>query len=129
MDKALQLLSLAKKGGGIEAGEQLVGAACRRGKIRLLIVAADAADNTARRAAGWAAAQAIALIRPPFTREQIGAALGKPVCALAGLSDRKLAAAFVRALPDSAQYDGLLAQLERRPGRRYQGEKQLEVAE
>jgi ribosomal protein L7Ae-like RNA K-turn-binding protein len=129
MDKALNLLSLAKKGGNIIAGEEQVGMACRHGKVRLLVVAADTAGHTARRADSWAETMEVPLLRVPFSREEMGEALGKPVCALAGLTERKLAAAFVRALPASAQDQELLAQLERRSDRRKHNKQQLEVAE
>lgn len=130
-NRALNLLSLAKKGGNLVTGEEGVGAACHRGKVRLIICACDASENAARRARGWAESCSVPCVRPEgITKQALGAALGKAVCALAGITERKLAAAFVRALPDAeTNYDGLLAQLERRPGRRHMGEKQLEVAE
>ena len=129
-NRALSLLSLAKKGDNLVTGEEGVGAACHRGKVRLIICACDASENAARRARGWAESCSVPCVRPEgITKQALGAALGKAVCALAGITERKLAAAFVRALPDAEHYDGLLAQLERRPGRRHMGEKQLEVAE
>ena len=129
-NRALSLLSLAKKGGNLVTGEEGVGAACHRGKVRLIICACDASENAARRARGWAESCSVPCVRPEgITKQALGAALGKAVCALAGITERKLAAAFVRALPDAEHYDGLLAQLERRPGRRHMGEKQVEVAE
>ena len=128
-NRAVNLLSLAKKGGNLVTGEEGVGAACHRGKVRLIICACDASENAARRARGWAESCNVPCIRPDITKEALGAALGKAVCALAGITERKLAAAFVRALTDAESYDGLLAQLERRPGRRHMGENKLEVAE
>ena len=129
-NRALNLLSLAKKGGNLVTGEEGVGAACHRGRVRLIICACDASENAARRARGWAESCNVPYIRSDITKEALGAALGKAVCALAGITERKLAAAFVRALPDAEiNYDGLLAQLERRPGRRHMGENKLEVAE
>lgn len=127
-DRALHLLSLAKKGGNLAAGEENVGAACRKGKARLVICASDIGENALRRARGWAQSCQTPLIRPNVDKDALGAALGRPVCALVGVTDRKLAAAFVRALEEKEQYDELLAQLERRPGRRHVGDN-LEVAE
>ena len=128
-NRAVNLLSLAKKGGNLVTGEEGVGAACHRGKVRLIICAKDASENAARRARGWSESCNVPYIRPDITKEVLGAALGKAVCVLAGVTERKLAAAFVRALTNAESYDGLLAQLERRPGRRHMGENKLEVAE
>ena len=58
-DAALHLLGLARKGRRIEVGEEPVGGACRARKCKLLILAADAADNTVRRAEHFAEAAAI----------------------------------------------------------------------
>lgn len=127
-ERALHLLSLAKKGGNLAAGEEDVGAACRKGKARLMICASDIGDRALRRARGWSESCQTPIIRPNVDKNALGAALGRPVCALVGVTDRKLAAAFVRALEESERYDGLLAQLERRPGRHHVGDN-LEVAE
>lgn len=127
-EKALHLLSLAKKGGNLVAGEEKVGAACHKGRVRLLLCASDASDNVLRRARGWAESGGVPLLQPDVDKDALGTALGRPVCALVGVTERKLAAAFVRALENHEQYDGLLAQLERRPGRRHVGDN-LEVAE
>jgi len=43
--KALNLLSLARKGGRIQLGEEPVGAVCRSGHARLVILAEDAGGN------------------------------------------------------------------------------------
>ena len=51
MDSALHLLGIARKAGRAEVGEEPAGAACRARQARVLLVAADAADNSIRRAA------------------------------------------------------------------------------
>ena len=55
MDKAMNYLSLARKGGLAELGEEPVGAAARAGKAYLILVAEDASDHTWRRAQSYAA--------------------------------------------------------------------------
>ena len=50
MDKSLNYLALARKGGRAELGEEPVGAAARAGKAYLVIVASDASDHSWRRA-------------------------------------------------------------------------------
>jgi len=95
-NRSLGLLSIARKGGNLELGEESVGSACREGRARLVLLASDAAENSCRRAAN--AAGSTNVIRVPFTREELGAALGRMSCASAALTDVRLAQAFVRAL-------------------------------
>ncbi len=128
-EKALRLLGLARKGGNLITGEEMVAAAVARGKVRLIVVPSDASANALRRASGWSEAYEVPMLKAPVTKDDLGAALGKAVCVFCGVTERKLAAAFVRALEQPANYEQLLAQLERRPGRHHQEKKQLEVAE
>ena len=94
----LNLLGLARKAGRIEIGEEPVGAACRARRTRLLILASDAADNSIRRAGHFAQAGNAVCVRTPFTKEQIGAAVGRGSCAMAALTDAGMAAAFLKKL-------------------------------
>ena len=59
-DPILHLLGLAKKAGRLEIGEEPVGAAARAHQARVLLLAADAAPNTVRRAAHFGFAAALA---------------------------------------------------------------------
>ena len=54
MDNVLHLLGIARKAGRVEVGEEPVGASARARQARLILVASDAADNSARRAAHFA---------------------------------------------------------------------------
>ena len=54
-NKALSYLSLARKGGLTELGEEPVGAISRTGKAYLVLVAGDASDHTWRRAKSFVA--------------------------------------------------------------------------
>ena len=53
--KALGYLSLARKGGLAELGEEPVGAIARAGKAYVILVASDASDHTWRRAKSYVA--------------------------------------------------------------------------
>lgn len=97
-DAALHLLGLARKAGRIEVGEEPVGAVCRARKAKLLLLAADAADNTARRAEHFAQAGNTVPVRTPFTKEQLGGAVGRGSCAMAALTDAGMAASFLNKL-------------------------------
>ena len=77
MDKALQYLSMARKGGMAELGEEPVGAIARAGKAYLILVAADASDHTWRRAKSFAAGTDQQCVRLKSTKEEMGFAIGR----------------------------------------------------
>lgn len=97
-DASLHLLGLARKAGHIEVGEEPVGAICRARKAKLLILAADAADNTVRRAEHFAQAGNTLCVQTPFTKAEIGGAVGRGSCAMAVLTDAGLAASLMKKL-------------------------------
>ena len=97
-DAALHMLGLARKAGRIEVGEEPVGAACRARKAKVLLLACDAADNTARRAEHFAQAGNTLCVSVPFTKEQMGGAVGRASCAMAALTDAGMAASFLNKL-------------------------------
>ena len=84
---AIHYLSLAKKAGRIAVGEEAVGAAARACRARLLLVAGDAPAGTLRRARNLVAGSGRPLAVVPFTKEELGTALGKTVVSLAALTD------------------------------------------
>ena len=93
-DNALSLLGLALRGNNLAVGEEPVEEACKTGRAKLVLTAADAAPNSAERAQRWAQAGAVPWIPAPWTKEELGGALGRSVCAMAALTDRGLAAAL-----------------------------------
>ena len=99
MDKALSLLALARKGGIAELGEEPVGGAARGGKAYVILVAKDASDHTWRRAKSFAAGTEQQCVRLPWTKDQLGAAIGRDTLAIAAITDVQLALALVKALP------------------------------
>ncbi len=104
MDKSLNYLALARKGGRVELGEEPVGAAARAGKAYLMVVASDAGDHTWRRAKSFAAGTDQQCIRVAFTKDELGMAVGRTSLALAAFTDAPLALAFLSSLekPDAA---------------------------
>ena len=103
MDKALNYMALARKAGRIELGEEPVGAAARAQHARLVIVASDAGDHTWRKAKSIIAGTEQLCIKVPFTKDQLGQAIGRTSLAIAAFTDPALALAFVKALdtPDA----------------------------
>ena len=117
MDKALNYMALARKGGRIELGEEPVGAAARAQHARLVVVASDASDHTWRRALSFVANTAQQCIRVPFTKDELGMAIGRTSLAIAAFTDPALALAFVKALPQQDRYAQALADLDKRSQR------------
>lgn len=93
---ALGLLGLARKAGRLELGEEPVSAACRGRRARLVLLASDAAENTAERAQRLARTSNARCVRSSFTKAELGAALGRKVCAVLALTDEGFASAFLK---------------------------------
>lgn len=112
--RILSLLGLALRGGNLAVGEEPVEAAARARDARLLLLAADAADNTRRRAEHFAESGQCLWLRVPFTKEELGRALGRTSVALAAVTDIGLASAVVRRLAegDGGRYAEAAEQLE-----------------
>lgn len=112
--RALNYLGLARRGSNLVYGEETVGAACRAGHVRLLLLASDTAPGTFRRANSYMQGRNIPLRLLPFTKDELGAAIGCSSCAIAALTDVALALAFVQALGEPERDEALLAELTRR---------------
>ena len=124
MDKALNYLSLARKGGLIELGEEPVGACAREQHARLVIVASDASDHTWRRSKAFAAGTDQQAIRLPYTKDEMGMATGRSSLAIAAITDVALALALVKALPEPEKYAEAIAVLEQKTDRQKQRKKE-----
>ena len=98
MEQILNLIGLAKKAGRLEVGEEPVGAAARARQVRLLLLAADAAPGSARRAQHFAEAGQCLLLTVPCAKTELGRAVGCTVCAMAALTDIGFASAIVNRL-------------------------------
>lgn len=105
-DRILSLLGLSLRGGNLAVGEEPVDAAARAKDARLLLLAADSADNTRRRCEHMALAGNCLWVRLPCTKEQMGRALGRTSVALAAVTDIGLASALAKLLAelDPVQY-------------------------
>jgi len=117
MNKALNYMALARKAGRIELGEEPVGAAARAQHARLVVVAADASDHTWRRAKSFVAGTQQQCIKVPFSKDELGMAIGRSSLAIAAFTDPALALAFVKALEQAEQYADVLESLQKRTER------------
>ena len=112
MDKALNYLSLARKGGMAELGEEPVGAITRTGKGYLVVVAGDASDHTWRRAKSFVAGTEQQCVRLKCTKEELGFVVGRTSLAIAAITDAPLALALVKSLGEPEKYKDAIAALE-----------------
>lgn len=103
---ALHLVGLALKAGRLEIGEEPVGAACRAKRAKVVLLASDAAENTARRAERFALAGKAPCVALPFTKAELGHSIGRASCAMLALTDAGLAASLMDKLKalDPARY-------------------------
>jgi|GEM_PF-234224 len=113
-EQFLSLIGLCLRGRNLEVGEEPVEAVARARDARVLLLASDAADNTARRVQHFAEAGQCVWLRIPFTKQELGQATGRGSAAVAAITDIGLAVAVVRRLAemDPEKYDEDLAKLE-----------------
>ena len=93
-DAVLSLLGLAHKAGQVAIGEEPTGAACRAKDAKVLFLAADAADNTRRRARSFAETGNCPLLALPAEKDDLGRALGRTSCAMCAVTDIGFASAL-----------------------------------
>ncbi|MBE6943699.1 MAG: 50S ribosomal protein L7 [Ruminococcaceae bacterium] len=129
MDRALNYLSLGKKGRLVELGEEPVGAFARANYARLVVVAADASDHTWRRAKSFVAGTDQQCIRAPFTKDEMGLAVGRTELAMAAFTDTAMALAFLKALPEPEKYSVAVESLEKRNQRLSQRRSEAKAAQ
>ena len=96
----LSLLGLALRGGNLAVGEEPVEAVARARDARVLLAAADAAPNTCRRVEHFAQAGQCLWLQLPFTKAELGKAVGRSSAAIVAVTDIGLANAVVRRLAD-----------------------------
>ena len=96
----LSLLGLSLRGGRLAVGEEPAEAAARARDARVLLLASDAAEGTRRRCEHFARAGDCLWLRLPFTKEELGRALGRTSVAIAAVTDVGLADALLRRLAE-----------------------------
>ena len=129
MDKALNYLSLGRKAGRLELGEEPAGAAARAHKARLIVVAQDAGDHTWRRAKSFVAGTEQICLKIPYTKDELGQATGRTALAMAAFTDPAMALAFVKALGDPEKHREVLESLDKRTKRIQQRQKEQKAHE
>ncbi len=115
-EKTLRFLGLIRRANALQAGENNTGEAVRGGKAKLLLLAADASDNARRRAESFVGGRSCLLVELPFSKEELGAALGMGGCSMAAVTELGFANALVKRLQelDPARYADTAAEVARR---------------
>ncbi len=113
LDNTLRTVGLALKAGKLAVGEEAAGDACAARACRLLLLASDAAENTLRRAERFAGQGQCLWMQVPYSKEALGAAVGRAGCAMAAVTDLGLAQSIAGKLAaaDGARYGGTAERL------------------
>lgn len=127
MNKALNLLGLARKAGLAELGEEPVGTAARAGKAYLILVAGDASDHSWRRAKSFAAGTDQQCLRMRESKQELGAAVGRESLAMGAVTDPAMALALVQALAEPESHKQVLEVLTQKAERRKQRQKEAKA--
>ena len=124
VDKALNYLSLARKAGKAELGEEPVGAAARALHAHLIIVAGDASDHTWRRAKSFAAGTNQQCVRLQCSKDEMGMAIGRTNLAIAAITDAGLALALVQSLNQPEKHKAVVEVLQEKVAKLQQRQKE-----
>ena len=100
MDKLLNLIGLAQKAGRLAVGEEPTGAAARARDARLILVAADAAENSVRRVRHFADAGQCLWCRIGADKDALGRAVGRSSCAMLAVMDIGFAETIAKKLAE-----------------------------
>lgn len=98
LDNILSLLGLALRGGRLAVGDEPAALAAEAGKARLILLAADAGERTLRRGDRLAEEGRCLLLTLPWSKAELGGALGRSSAAIAALTDTGLANALAQKL-------------------------------
>lgn len=96
-DKGLGFIGLARKAGKLAVGADLTVEAVRAGRARLVLLAADAAENTRKRVCDKCAHYKAACVETAYTRETLGRAVGAGSLSCAAFLDAGFAEAYRQA--------------------------------
>ena len=127
MDKTLNYLALARKAGLAELGEEPVGAITRALKGHLVLVAQDASDHTWRRAKSFVAGTDQQCVRLPYTKAEVGFAIGRQELAIAAITDAGMALSIVESLGQPERHKEVIEVLSAKKKRAQQRQKEAKA--
>lgn len=100
-NKILTLLGFAYKSNNLISGEGITLENIKKNRVKLVFLASDASDNTAKRIMDKSSYRDIPVCRE-FDRFQIGQAIGKPERIVAGITDNDFANSILKLLGGGA---------------------------
>ena len=102
--KFVNLLSMAQRAGKVLSGDFAVAKELeeRKKRVRLVVLAADAADETAERYKGLAEKSNIDIRQISLDKESLGHCIGKEYRAVAAVIDNGFAKALLRLIEEDA---------------------------
>ena len=121
----LNLLGLARRGGNLAMGEEPVSDVCQQHKARVVFLANDAGDTICRRAARMAENGNSPLVTLPWSKAELGSALGRSTCALIALTDQGLASTVLSRLAQNDESLTGLAQAMSEKTQRHKERREL----
>ncbi|MCL2842467.1 MAG: hypothetical protein FWE28_03235 [Oscillospiraceae bacterium] len=119
MNDKLKIVGLAFRAGKLAAGDAVVSEAVHAKRVRLICTASDASERVLERAKLMPERCNGLFTEIPFTKAELGAALGMNECGIIAFLDPGLAWAFGKKLLgiDEARYSVLTEELAARKGR------------
>lgn len=112
-ERALHMLGLARRARSLELGEEPVCICCRSGRGRLVLLASDAGEHTVRRAQSLCRMGKPLLYTLPFSKAELGHAVGLNACACCVFTDPAFAKSFMLTLDASQQPEAVMQELSR----------------
>jgi len=101
VDRNLQILGLAKKGGLLAIGCEAVETAARKGQTKLIISASDASERAYRNARINADSCGAICMNVPYTKFELGSITGRGSPASIAFLETGLAVTFIKGLAES----------------------------
>ena len=123
MDNLLSFIGLMKRAGAVAIGAENAYDAARLYRARLLLLASDASRNTAGAARNAQGDSDTPLLTLPYTKAELGAALGQKECAAMAVLDTGFAAALCEKLGKTAELELMQRRLAREKSRKTGGKK------
>jgi ribosomal protein L7Ae-like RNA K-turn-binding protein len=97
-------IGLARKAGAVEAGENAVENVVRRGRAFLVVIAADASDNTVRKVCGLCAANDVKTVRFG-NKSGLGGILGREMFSVIAVTDRRFSDRIAEMIASESNQD------------------------
>lgn len=112
MDNCLMLLGMSRRAGFLEIGEDCVSCSVQEVKARCILSADDASDGSKRKAGFLAEELRVPHITLPYTKAELGMAVGRGTPGMLAITDVGMAANFASKLalahPEYSEYSEVL---------------------